>query len=95
MARLDGDAGVKSFAPFIPLRLEAIVGMLMQALEGRYAEVTGQTEEEAASENDSGDAPEVMGDFAESGAEDLSFIGEEAQENTAENAAESATEGNE
>ena len=45
MARLDGDAGVKSFAPFIPLRLEAIVGMLMQALEGRYAEVTGRREE--------------------------------------------------
>ena len=31
--------------PFIPLRLEAIVGMLMQALEGRYAEVTGRREE--------------------------------------------------
>ena len=31
--------------PFIPLRLEAIVGMLMQALEGRYAEVTGLREE--------------------------------------------------
>jgi phosphatidylglycerol:prolipoprotein diacylglycerol transferase len=61
----------------------------------RYAEVTGQTEEEAASENDSGDAPEVLGDFAESGAEDLSSIGEEAQEKTAENAAESVTESNE
>ena len=31
--------------PFIPLRLEAIVGMLMQALEGRYAEETGLREE--------------------------------------------------
>ena len=31
--------------PFIPLRLEAIVSMLMQALEGRYAEVTGLREE--------------------------------------------------
>ena len=30
---------------FIPLRLEAIIGMLMQALEGRYAEVTGRREE--------------------------------------------------
>ena len=45
MARLGAGAGVKSFAPFIPLRLEAIVGMLMQALEGRYAEVTGRREE--------------------------------------------------
>jgi hypothetical protein len=61
----------------------------------RYAEVTGQTEEEAASENESGDAPEILGDFAESGAEDLSSISEEAQEKTAENAAESTTEGNE
>ena len=31
--------------PFIPLRLEAIVSMLMQALEGRYAEVTVLREE--------------------------------------------------
>ena len=45
MASLGAGAGVKSFAPFIPLRLEAIVGMLMQALEGRYAEVTGRREE--------------------------------------------------
>ena len=40
-AGLLGDGG----RPFIPLRLEAIVGMLMQALEGRYAEVTGLREE--------------------------------------------------
>ena len=40
-----GSGDLKSFAPFIPLRLEAIVGMLMQALEGRYAEVTGRREE--------------------------------------------------
>jgi len=42
-AAASGD--LKSFTPFIPLRLEAIVGMLMQALEGRYAEVTGLHEE--------------------------------------------------
>ena len=40
-AGLLGDGG----RPFIPLRLEVIVGMLMQALEGRYAEVTGLREE--------------------------------------------------
>ena len=40
-----GAEAPKSFAPVIPLRLEAIVGMLMQALEGRYAEVTGRREE--------------------------------------------------
>ena len=41
----EGAGASKSFAPIIPLRLEAIVGMLMQALEGRYAEVTGRREE--------------------------------------------------
>ncbi len=47
LIRIGEQTGAKTLgdAAFIPLRLEAIVGMLMQALEGRYAEVTGRREE--------------------------------------------------
>ncbi len=50
LIRIVEQAGAKKLGDaasgvFIPLRLEAIVGMLMQALEGRYAEVTGRREE--------------------------------------------------
>ena len=45
-AKLVGDRGTspRSFAPAI-LRLETIVSLLMQALEGRYAETTGLREQ--------------------------------------------------
>ena len=38
-------ATLRAGEAFVPLRLEAIVEMLMQALEGRYREVTGKREE--------------------------------------------------
>ena len=40
-----GDCGGQGATSFAPMRLEAIVSLLMQALEGRYSEVTGLREE--------------------------------------------------
>ena len=37
-------AALRAGEVFVPLRLEAIVEMLMQALEGRYREVTGNVQ---------------------------------------------------
>lgn len=39
------DATLRAGEIFMPLRLEAIVEMLMQAMEGRYREVTGKREQ--------------------------------------------------
>ena len=39
------DCGGQGATSFAPMRLEAIVSLLMQALEGRYSEVTGLREE--------------------------------------------------